>query len=227
MSQTASRQEARISKRIVLRGQVPGPAGTAVHAAKPCSGETRVFLLSPADAGGRRAKMLFHPQARFELAERLRMAGVPLAEAFNFMSPLYFRGKLLYASTFANAPSGIPGTLVITPCRGLLRPETIVGIEEFQEISNERVAVDNPRYRDPLERDFGLLAQAIGSQVRVVLLGSIATRKYIPLLIERLGDRLVVPREFVGLGNMSRGALLLRCSRERRELEYIATTAIF
>jgi len=116
---------------------------------------------------------------------------------------------------------------VITPCRGLLRPETIVGMEEIEEISNERVAVDNPKYRDPLERDLGLLAQTIGSQVRVVLLGSIATRKYIPLLLEKLGERLMVPREFVGLGNMSRGALLLRSSREKRELEYIATTTIF
>jgi hypothetical protein len=226
MNQSLSTQEIKIGKRIVLHGQVPA-TGAALRPAKLHTGELQVFLLSPAHAGGRRAKMLLRSQARFELAERLRTAGVPLAEAFSFMSPLYFRGKLLYASTFANAPAGIPGGLVITPCRGLLRPETIVGMEELEEISNERVAVDNPKYRDPLERDLGLLAQAIASQVRVVLLGSIATRKYIPLLIEKLGDRLVVPREFVGLGNMSRGALLLRCSRERRELEYIATTAIF
>lgn len=128
---------------------------------------------------------------------------------------------------FAKAPAGIPGRLIITPCRGLLQPETIVGLDELSEIAGERVAVDNPKYRDPLERDLGLLSQAVGSQARVVLLGSIATRKYIPLLIEKLGERLVVPREFVGLGNMSRGALLLRCTREERELEYIWTTAIF
>jgi len=225
MSQSPSMQQS--SKRMVLPGQVPGTTGTTLGPAKVRTAESRVFLLSPAHAGGRRAKMLFRPQARFELAERLRTAGVALAEVFSFMSPLYFRGKLLYASTFANAPPGIPGELVITPCRGLLQPETIVGLEELEEISNERVAVDNPKYRDPLERDLGLLAQTIDSQVRVVLLGSIATRKYIPLLIEKLGERLMVPREFVGLGNMSRGALLLRCSRERRELEYIATTAIF
>jgi len=216
-----------MSKRIMLNGQAPGTTRTALRGSKLCSGESRVFLLSPAHAGGRRAKMLFHPGAPFSLAERLRTVGVPLAEAFSFMSPLYFRGKLLYASTFAKAPAGIPGGLVITPCRGLLPPQTIVGMEELAEISEERVAVDNPKYRDPLVRDLGLLAQAIDSQVRVVLLGSIATRKYIPLLLETLGDRLVVPREFVGLGNMSRGALLMRCSRDRRELEYIATTAIF
>ena len=227
MNQALSIREVKVGKRIVLRGEAPGAGGTALGASKLHSGESRVFLLSPAHAAGRRAKMLFRPEACFALAEQLRTTGVSIADAFGFMSPLYFRGKLLYASTFANAPAGIPGALVITPCRGLLRPETIVGMEEFEEISNQRVAVDNPKYRDPLERDLGLLAQAIGSHVRVVLLGSIATRKYIPLLIEKLGDRLVVPREFVGLGNMSRGALLLRCSRERRELEYIATTKIF
>lgn len=114
---------------------------------------------------------------------------------------------------FAKAPAGIPGRLIITPCRGLLQPETIVGLDELSEIAGER--------------DLGLLSQAVGSQARVVLLGSIATRKYIPLLIEKLGGRLVVPREFVGLGNMSRGALLLRCTREEHELEYIQTAAIF
>jgi hypothetical protein len=227
MNQTWSMREVKVSKRIVLHGQVPGATGAKLLPANLRAGELRVFLLSPADAGGRRAKMLFRSGASFELAERLRTTGVPLAEAFSFMSPLYFRGKLSYASAFAKAPAGIPGSLIITPCRGLLKPETIVGLEELEEISNERVAVDNPKYRDPLERDLGLLSQAIGSQVRVVLLGSIATRKYIPLLIEKLGDRLMVPKEFVGLGNMSRGALLLRCTRQGHELEYVATRAIF
>ena len=101
---------------------------------------------------------------------------------------------------FAKAPAGIPGRLIITPCRGLLQPETIVGLDELSEIAEERVAVDNPKYRDPLERDLGLLSQAVGSQARVVLLGSIATRKYIPLLIEKLEGRLVLPREFCRTG---------------------------
>jgi hypothetical protein len=217
---------ARESKRIVLRGQLPG---IATAAAAPVEAETapkRVYLLSPAHAGGRRAKMLFSPTANFELAQRLRHGGIALHEAFSFMSPLYFRGKLLYASCFANAPAGVPGRLVITPCRGLLPPETVVRLEELAELSEERVAADNPKYRDPLERDLGLLSKTIGSQVRVVLLGSIATRKYVPLLREKLGARLMVPREFVGLGNMSRGSLLLRCSREKRELEYIAVSDI-
>lgn len=170
--------------------------------------------------------MLFRPSAEFELARRLRSGGIPLGEAFSFMSPLYFRGKLVYAETFANAPTDMPGCMVITPSRGLLSPETIVGLEDLSALSNERVILQNPKYRDPLERDLGRLSEAIGTGVRVVLLGSIATRKYIPLLQEKLGERLMVPREFVGLGNMSRGALLLRCSREKCELEYISTAQI-
>jgi hypothetical protein len=219
-------KERTISKRIVLHGQSPGIASPAAPRPLLDSSTHRVYLLSPAHAGGQRAKMLFSPNAKFDLAQRLRTVGIALGEAFSFMSPLYFRGKLLYASTFAKAPDGVPSVMVITPCRGLVRPETIVSIDDLSEISDERVAVDNPKYRDPLERDLALLSQAIGSQVRVVLLGSIATRKYLPVLSATLGERLMVPREFVGLGNMSRGALLLRCSREKRELEYIASTSI-
>lgn len=208
-------------KRIVLHGQAPGaPSRDAVFT----SAAPRVYLLSPAHAGGKRATTLFRSGASFDLARRLRTTGIELGEAFSFMSPLYFRGKLLYASTFAKAPEGVPSALVITPSRGLLIPKTMVRLEELAEICDEQVDVQNPMYRDPLERDLGLLSESIGTQVRVVLLGSIATRKYIPVLGETLGERLVVPREFVGLGNMSRGALLLRCSREGCELDYISAT---
>ena len=208
-------------KRIVLPGQ--GPGASSRYAAFT-SAAPRVYLLSPAHAGGKRAAMLFRSDANFELAQRLQAVGIPLGEAFSFMSPLYFRGKLRYAATFANAPEGVPSTLVITPSRGLLSPGTMVRRKELLEICDEPVDVENPKYRDPLERDLGVLSEGIGTEVRVVLLGSIATRKYIPVLREKLGERLVVPREFVGLGNMKRGALLLRCSREGWELEYVTAS---
>jgi len=47
----------------------------------------------------------------------------------------------------------------------------------------------------------------------VVLLGSIATPKYLAILEPIFGDRLRVPRDFIGRGDMSRGALLLRAVR--------------
>jgi len=34
----------------------------------------RIFLLSPANVVGKRAQMLLNPEARFELAQRLRMS---------------------------------------------------------------------------------------------------------------------------------------------------------
>ena len=55
----------------------------------------------------------------------------------------------------------------------------------------------------------------------VVLLGSLATRKYLDPLGEVLGDRLRVPGAFIGLGDMSRGGLLLRAAAEGRELAYV------
>lgn len=208
-----------VRKRMGQR-YMPSSMSRAEAAETPISAPL-VYLLSPAHGGGKRAEMLFNPNATFELAQRLRNGGISLGEAFSFMSPLYFKGKLVYASTFLKCPPGVPGSLVITSCRGLLAPETLVGAKDLLEISEEEVTFDNPKYRDPLERDLRKLSEVIGRQVRVVLLGSIATRKYLPLLKDRLGRRLVVPREFIGLGNMSRGALLLRCAREKSELDYV------
>jgi len=54
-----------------------------------------------------------------------------------------------------------------------------------------------------------------------VLLGSIATPKYLEPLKQVLGPRLRVPQEFIGRGDMSRGALMLRCAAQGHELTYI------
>jgi hypothetical protein len=211
--------EKKVIKRIVLQGQRPESESIA---AEGRAAETRlVYLLSPANSAGRRAKMLLNPLAEFELAQRLRTTGISLGEAFSFMSALYFRGKLAYVNAFSQHTGTIPGALVITSSRGLLRSETLVGLSELEEIAKERIVAHNPKYRDPLERDLRKLSEAMGREWRAVLLGSIATKKYIPLLLEILGERLVVPRAFIGLGNMQRGALLLQCSRQKCELEYV------
>ena len=62
--------------------------------------------------------------------------------------------------------------------------------------------------------------------VEVVLLGSVATGKYVDVLLDALGDRLVFPIEFLGRGDMSRGALLFRAVREARELEYAPVASV-
>jgi hypothetical protein len=65
------------------------------------------------------------------------------------------------------------------------------------------------------------LAQRIGAAGEVVLLGSIATGKYIDPLLTVLGEQLRFPADFVGRGDMSRGGLLLRCARAGTELTYV------
>jgi hypothetical protein len=54
-----------------------------------------------------------------------------------------------------------------------------------------------------------------------VLLGSIASDKYVDLLLEVFGERLLFPAEFVGRGDMSRGGLMLRCATAGVEMSYL------
>src|SRR5262245_1364074 len=188
-----------------------------------CVMPNRIFLLSPARCGGKRASLVVNDRAEFDLARRLRdPAGVELGELFSFLSGLYFRGKLAYARAFCRPPHGIVGTLVITPNRGLLAAETLITLRELRRFARAPIDKDSPRYRRPLVRDAKRLAGALDSSCEVVLLGSIATAKYVDLLADCFGDRLRFPAEFVGRGDMSRGGLMLRCVAARHELQYIA-----
>ena len=173
-----------------------------------------VFLLSPAHCGGRRAGMLLGGEARFDLAARLSESGAPIGEVFSFVSGLYFRGKLAYARAFGRA-------LVITPGRGLVTPETVVTIEELRDIAKVGVARDEPRFTGPLERDAEALAASLCAGEIVVLLGSIATGKYVDVIERHLDGRLRFPQAFVGRGDMSRGGLMLRSVLGGTELDYI------
>lgn len=141
------------------------------------------------------------------------------------MSALYFRGKLAYACAFANPPANVPGVLVIMPSRGLLRPETMMSLDELRKILPTAVDLADDRYVGPLKRDARPLKENIGPDVQIVLLGSIATPKYVEPLLEVFGVQLVFPSAFVGRGNMSRGGLLLHCVRENHQLDYIPIAA--
>jgi hypothetical protein len=179
-----------------------------------------VFLLSPARCRGRRAQVLFSESAEFPLAVRLRESGAPLGDVFSFLSGLYFRGKLEYGRTFAR-PENAPGVLVITPGRGLVSPDEIVTLADLHGIAEVGVALDEPRFRGPLERDSAELAGKLSGDDRVILLGSIATGKYVDIIEHRLDGRLRFPIDFVGRGDMSRGGLMLRCVMNQEELEYV------
>jgi hypothetical protein len=188
---------------------------------------SRVFLLSPANCGGPRARQVLSPRASFALAQQLRSrGGAPLGELFTFVSGLYFRGKLTYARRFAcppdagNAIVGC-GVHVITPNAGLRDPDTRVTHAAVCGFAGADVHPDNAAYRRPLERSARSLAREIGVECDVVLLGSIASPKYVDVLLEIFGSRLKFPIEFVGRGDMSRGGLLLRKAAEGVELEYV------
>jgi hypothetical protein len=180
----------------------------------------RVFLLSPADCSGRRAQLLQRPTVPHDLGRRLHGdEGAPLGEVFAFVSSLYFRGKLAYARSFARPPLGQAGIHVITPCDGLRAPDDLVRPRDLRRYAGVDVCADEARYRRPLLRHLKTLAPAWG-EAEVVLLGSIASAKYVDVLTSVLGERIFFPSDFVGRGDMSRGGLMLRCVQEGRELAY-------
>lgn len=177
--------------------------------------ELPIFLLSPANCGAKRASMVLREQAAFDLAVRLRKPrGVPIGEVFSFLSGLYFRGKLTYARRFGDTAH------VITTDRGLLPVDRRVTANDLRTMGGVPIDADDPRYRSALERDVHRLIKRNPDR-RIVLLGSVASGKYVDVLLPILGERLLFPSEFVGRGDMSRGGLMLRCVREERELEYI------
>jgi hypothetical protein len=179
----------------------------------------QVFLLSPAYCGGRRAAILLRPDSELPIARSLRSGTLTLGEAFTFLSGLYFRGKITYATTFGRSDGG--STFVITPTRGLQPPGLPVSTELLQEFASVDVSADDPRYRLPLERDAADLARRLPASARIVLLGSIATGKYVDVLVSLFGQRLHYPSSFIGRGDMSRGGLLIRCANSVEELEYV------
>lgn len=162
------------------------------------------------------------PRARFEAAELYRTAeGVPIALAFAFMSALYFRGKIGYAMHFG----GLENTHVIAPGFGLVSPAWCINEERMKILKRTPIDVRRRSYRKPLERDARSLAEKMAAEAEVVLLGSVASGKYVDILWPIFGDRLLFPAIFAGLGDMSRGGLLLRAVRANRELEYSPLSA--
>jgi hypothetical protein len=185
--------------------------------------DIRIFLLSPAYAGGERARMIMSEKAQFDLACRLRSRrGATIAEVFTFLSGLYFRGKIAYADAFARPFSNSSGVFVITPTRGLVDAQVRITLADLREFAEVDIDEHDPRYRQPLERDARRLAKKLSTQSDVVLLGSIATGKYVDVLLANFGERLQFPADFVGRGDMSRGGLMLRCAADKKELPYVA-----
>ena len=201
-----------------------GPMSARRRTKRP---EPRIFLLSPATCSGLRANVLTSTRAMFPLAAQMRSpGGAPIGEVFSFLSGLYFRGKLTYARTFARPPDARckitgGGVFVITPDAGLRPPEALLTVAALQAAARVDINAANRRYRAPLEASSRIVAERIGADCEVVLLGSIASPKYVDVLGGIFGDRLLFPIDFVGRGDMSRGGLLLRAARAQQELPYV------
>ena len=166
--------------------------------------------------------MIFNEAARFPLAQRVRQPqGVSIGEAFSFLSGLYFRGKLAYAQAFASPPPGFAGAYAITSNRGLLPVDTAVTLAELAAFGEVDIHPADERYAKPLRLEAQRIFRAMHCDCEVILLGSVASGKYVDLLLDVFGHRLHFPEEFVGRGDMSRGGLMLRCVSEARELSYI------
>lgn len=139
------------------------------------------------------------------------------------MSSLYFRGKIAYARRFANPPpehdSG--GALVITAGYGLVPPGWKIDRGRMRRLQRTRIDPGSRTYRVPLKADLEALSEECVGKTRFVLLGSIATGKYLDVLHPILGDRLMFPSAFVGVGDMQRGSMMLEAARSGIELEYV------
>ena len=200
------------------------PPAIAVPAPVP----SKIFLLSPANTSGVRAKQLISPRADFEAARMYRSPdGVPIAMAFAFMSSLYFRGKIGYALHFARPSLAVGGygVYVITPGFGLVPPDWRLTPERMKVMSRTPIDAGKRNYRKPLDRDALALAGSLENGAQVILLGSVASGKYIDILWPIFQKRMRFPAAFAGLGDMSRGGLMLRAVRADRELEYTTLDA--
>ncbi|HEY2385540.1 MAG TPA: hypothetical protein VGK30_01145, partial [Candidatus Binatia bacterium] len=112
------------------------------------------------------------------------------------------------------------GALVITAGGGLVGLDQPVDAAVLRAMAGVPIDQRERRYLEPLLRDAVELERRCGPRCRVVLLGRVATGKYVEPLQAVFGERLLFPTAFVGRGDMSRGGLLLRCADAGLELDY-------
>ncbi len=157
------------------------------------SSRHRIFLLSPANARESEGQRLLHSTAPSELAVRLRQSGVRLGDVYQHISSLYFRGKLSTHQVSAIPLSRLRACRYITGT-GLMLPETLIRFDEFRQLSAISIDASNERYRQSLIADLMRLREMAGVHVDIILLGSIATSKYVDPIANVFGERVLVPR---------------------------------
>ena len=184
---------------------------------------SRVFLLSPANCGGSRAQMVLSPDAQFALAARCERRG----RAARRSVQLRQRPVLPRQADLRAPVSRAARATTIRRRRRRARhhaerraaqPRHARHDGRVRAFARRRSIVRQRGVPAPLEQQRRALRDAIGPDCDVVLLGSIASPKYVDVLLPIFGERLLFPIDFVGRGDMSRGGLLLRCARAGVEL---------
>lgn len=185
-----------------------------------------VFLLSPANLSGTRARQMISPRAMSAAGIAYRSQdGVRIADAFTFMSALYFRGKHAYVRAFAAPHPRIGETAyVIAPGYGLVTLDWRLDQEKMKKLARTKIDVRSRAYTAPLRRACRELESKLEPEDIVVLLGSVASGKYVDVLEPIFGARLRFPRIFAGMGDMQRGSVMLKAAAAKRELEYVDLT---
>jgi len=118
--------------------------------------------------------------------------------------------------------SALPIEAILTRAEDYVRKgANVIDLGGLRAIARVPVDPTSRRYLTPLRHDAARLAEQLAPADTAILLGSIATPKYLEPLRPILGPKLRVPREFIGLGDMSRGSLMLRHAAEGRELTYV------
>ena len=187
----------------------------------------RIFLLSPANLGGIRAKQVMSDAAQFAVAQQLRTAeGATLGDVFSFVSRSVLRGKLAYARRFSSPPD--PGD--IRDRRRRAGDHTERRTARGGRVRNAGFAAP-VRRRVDRSRERPLPAAARSQRASTAARRSVPTVKSCcsgasPLEICRsaaadLRRATAVSRGFVGRGDMSRGGLMLRCVDSGLELDYV------
>ena len=170
---------------------------------------------------GKRGQLLLSPTSSSALARQLHSAeGAPLGETFSFVSGLYFRGKLAYARTFGKPIAARPAAFIISAGGGLCELDERVHATRLLAWASVSIDEQNPHFVVPLVRHTSALLDAYPESARFVLLGSLASNKYVAPLLDVLGERALFPSLFLGMGDMQRGARLLEAARQGRELAY-------
>ena len=133
-----------------------------------------------------------------------------------------FPGQVSLRRSLRSAATGLnSGVFVITPNGGLLPPSVRVTLDDLARLAKTDIDPSAKEFRKPLQKDAKALAQALGPRGEPILLGSIATRKYLDVLLAAFPQELLFPSEFVGRGDMSRGGLMLRSADAHLELTYV------